>query len=219
MQLEFVDPYYIYIGLSISVKWKKDATFRTPEQIKALVRSTVIDYFDNTLEKFGADFAYSKLTALITKIDPAIDSCDITSTLRGDVDPVFGAPTPTTFKFRNKIVPGSFVTTLFYTAINGEYVPVYVKDDSNGNLTLISYGDDKELSTYGSIDYDTGTVTYTSLYVTDVIANSFKVTQYATPVNRDIDVPNNTFISLDRATVAASIGRREGFPEVTLIGV
>ena len=218
-QVVFSDPYYIYIGLVPSVKWKKSETFRTPEQLKSLIRNKIIDYFDNTLEKFGADFQYSQLTKAIDSIDPAIKSSSLTLKLRGDISPELGVSTPVTFKFQNKIVAGSFFTTVFYTSVDGVYTPVVVID-YDGNLVLLNFNDGKIVdSNYGTINYDTGEVKYDGMLVTDIVGNSFVVSQYCTPVSTDIDVPNNTFITLDRATASTVINRPEGFPEVTLIGV
>jgi hypothetical protein len=71
-----IDPDYLYLKFKIHVFYDPKKTTRTPEEIKALVRQTILDYRDANLNSFNSVFRNSKLQALIDASDKAITSCD-----------------------------------------------------------------------------------------------------------------------------------------------
>lgn len=74
---EIIDPDYLFLKFTISVYFDPKKTTRTADEIKALVRQTVIDYRNNNLNTFNSVFRNSKLQYLIDQCEKSITSCDV----------------------------------------------------------------------------------------------------------------------------------------------
>lgn len=68
----FVDPDYVYLALRVFFAYDYRATALTYNELDSLVRSTVISYTDDVLEKFTGVFRHSKLLTGIDTCSPAI---------------------------------------------------------------------------------------------------------------------------------------------------
>jgi hypothetical protein len=74
---EIIDPDYLYLKFSISVYYDPKKTSRTADEIKSLVRQTVLTYRDENLNTFNSVFRNSKLHYLIDQADKSIMSNDV----------------------------------------------------------------------------------------------------------------------------------------------
>lgn len=74
---EIVDPDYLFLKFTISVYFDPKKTTRTADEIKTLVRQTVLDYRDSNLNTFNSVFRNSKLQYLIDQSEKSITSCDV----------------------------------------------------------------------------------------------------------------------------------------------
>jgi hypothetical protein len=74
---EIVDPDYLFLKFTIAVYYDPKKTTLTSDEIKSLVRQTVLDYRDTNLNTFNSVFRNSKLQYLIDQREKSITSCDV----------------------------------------------------------------------------------------------------------------------------------------------
>ena len=71
---QFVSPTFTNIEINCSFKYNNNQTTKSLSQLQSVVRSTIVDYSDNTLSKFDGVFRLSNLSSLIDKSDTSIIS-------------------------------------------------------------------------------------------------------------------------------------------------
>lgn len=74
MMIQVIDPDYVYIVVSTSVKYDPKATTRSKLQLETAIANSVITYAQQNIEKFDASFRFSKLVRVIDDTDDAIVS-------------------------------------------------------------------------------------------------------------------------------------------------
>lgn len=74
---EIIDPDYLYLRLAIDVYYDPSKTTRTADEIKTIVRQTVLNYRDTNLNTFNSVFRNSKLQYAIDQSEKSITSNDV----------------------------------------------------------------------------------------------------------------------------------------------
>lgn len=74
---EIVDPDYLFLKLVVKIYYDPKKTTRTPEELKAAVRTSILAYRDETLESFNSVFRASKLHYALDSVDKSITSNDL----------------------------------------------------------------------------------------------------------------------------------------------
>lgn len=74
---EIIDPDYLYLKFSIDVYYNPSKTTRTADEIKSIVRQTVLNYRDTNLNTFNSVFRNSKLQYAIDQCEKSITSNDV----------------------------------------------------------------------------------------------------------------------------------------------
>jgi hypothetical protein len=69
---EVIDPDYVYIVVSTSVKYDPKATIRTPLQLQTAIANSIVGYAQNNIEKFDVSFRFSKFVRVVDDTDDAI---------------------------------------------------------------------------------------------------------------------------------------------------
>ncbi len=69
---QVIDPDYIYIAISTSVKYDPAATTRSTLQLQTAITDSIITYAQNNIEKFDVSFRFSKFVRVIDDTDDAI---------------------------------------------------------------------------------------------------------------------------------------------------
>ncbi len=69
---EIVDPVYLYIKLTVFVKYDPNLTSLTSGELTSKVRTIISTYNDNNLKKFDGVFRHSQLLGQIDNADPSI---------------------------------------------------------------------------------------------------------------------------------------------------
>ena len=223
--LEFVDANYLYVGVAAKVRVDLTSSFRTPEQIKATVKNTIIDYFDVELEKFDKALRYSKLTRVIDSVDSGIVSSSVNLRIMSQIE---RSPRPISVNidFNNPIKMTTLQSTAFNVLIGGVERLCYLTDapstmpPSNiGTLRLVDFNTKEILnSNYGTIDYARGTIAIAAFSASSIPIN-YRIYVYAEPDSLDVTASKNTIILLDKNPVLYSINQQVGIPEVELIGI
>lgn len=173
----FVDPEYMYVGVTADVKYNSTLTTNSSGQIKTTAQNAINSYFASDLQKFDKDYNNSKLITAILASDPSIESVVTTLKLQKRIIPVlnqsnvFNAQAP--IKFRNPLKPGSIYSSYFYINFNGTQTLckfVDIPDDSppnlngKGSLRLINALNNSVLyRSVGTVDYSTGDITISFL--------------------------------------------------------
>lgn len=87
---EIVDPEYLYLLLKAKINYNIAETTLTPDEIKSLVRTNILDYFSREMGKFDKTFKYSRLQNVIDESDDSIDNSDLTVLLQKRLTPELG---------------------------------------------------------------------------------------------------------------------------------
>jgi hypothetical protein len=218
-----IDPGYLYLLVSTTVKYDSAATRTTPVGIESTVNQTIKNFNTGYLVDFDIDFKLSRLETAINDSDPSISSNETYIVLRKDVTPQFNTDTYIDINFQNEIYPGTFVSTVFksngknyqYTDIDPNNNTLVVSQLNNGkinvtNSTNIVYLKDVTKSGYetyvkgGNIDYINGKVVLSKITIEGLVDSS-SIQFFATPNNQDIMTRNNDLMQIDLENVSIEV--------------
>lgn len=193
---EIIDPEFLYIDITSSVKYDREKTTQAPGQIQSIVETAITSHFDTDLTKFNAEFKYSKFLAVIDDSDTSILNNLTSLKMVKRFRPNIGAQTYN-FKFNNGIKSGTVETTVFVHSSSS----YQLKDDGLGNLD--EYQDGILInSAVGTINYTTGEINIISYDFNLGATNEIRIS--ATPLIDDIDTVRNTLILLGDMTISTS---------------
>lgn len=161
-----VDPDFTGIRVRGSIIYSHNSTVLTEQSMKIKITNAIYGWSKTNLEFFGADFIYSNLIAFINGVDPSIRGMTLFIDYVKTFSPVIGAANNYTFEFRQPIKQGSVRVSGFTLPAPTEIVG-WTQDifDKDGVLYLrytnrdASVGGTRVASgTYGTVNYDTGTI-------------------------------------------------------------
>jgi len=204
----FVDPEFIYVDLLTNVKYNTSSTTKTATQLNTQVNTAILNYIDAALNDFNSDLRFSRLVKAIDDSDAAIVSNETTLRLVKRIAPETNVPFTTTWVFENALkqdytgkkytteTPVITSTLFFYNDVE-----VSIQDDGLGTLFIV--GDGIDDISIGTVDYETGTISITSLLVTGFDDNYIKI--YALPQNFDIETKTNKVLLLEEEDITINI--------------
>jgi hypothetical protein len=96
---QVIDPDYIYLNVSTSVKYDPKATTRTKLQLQEVIRQNIITFAEQNIEKFDTAFRFSKFTRIIDDTDDAIVSSLTRLDLEKRIYPQLGTTNQFILKF------------------------------------------------------------------------------------------------------------------------
>jgi hypothetical protein len=180
-----VDPTITYVMITSNILFNSSLTTKTADTIRSLVIENLIDYNQNTLQRFDSVLRFSKLTKLIDNTDSSIDSNITTLKIKQRLIPVLGSSLSYSVYFRNALynptsgyneVNGGILQSSAFK-INGDPTNIYyLNDDGNGKIrlyTLVSTGLTDSAVSYvntnqGTINYATGEILINSLNISSI---------------------------------------------------
>jgi hypothetical protein len=209
---QMVDPIYNSIELTTTVYYNPNLTNKSSSQIKQLVRQSILDYNDINLQKFDGVLRYSRLIGSIDITDNSIINNITTYKVRRNVDVIYNLSSSYTVKLNNPIYNSGVAEESVMT--NGFYInsidPVahYIDDDANGNLRLFYYNPldytkvfvDK---TIGTVNYITGELSISSLFVTGVVESDLQF--IIKPQSDDIVSKENQIVNIDENMLTINV--------------
>jgi len=224
---EFITPDYLYINITVNVKYSTRITSLSPDNIKTLISSAITNYFSMNLQKFNYNFVFSKLTGTIDNVDTSIIGNLTTIKLQKRIVPTIGIQnnyiSDNTIKFKNGVTPGTLESTRFVVSNNSNaLVEVIITDVPNdavpnlkgiGTLKLSDADTNTVLnSNYGTINYGTGEVTINNLYFNGYISKStdIRLSVAIQETYLDIHVDKNEILLLDDSTLDSAVNRMQG---------
>lgn len=234
VQVEFVDPEYFYVNLSVTVKYNSRNTTLSNAQIASLASTAIQNFFTNNLQKFDADFYYSKLTTAIDAASTAIVGSLIEINLQKRIEPTLNVSNSfegsNAIRFYNRIHPYGVKSTRFSVVSGGVVSPVVLVDSPNDNP--INYNGTGTLqlkdvvsgtvinNNVGTVNYATGVLSLTSFvpigYPTG--QNDLRITVEMQESSYDLAVNREQILVLDDSTLDSQSNRLQGLT-VTAVDV
>ncbi len=218
---QIVDPETTSIILTTTVKYDEKNTTKTSDTLKSEVTTTLTNYNTNTLSQFDGVFRYSKLTGLIDDTDTSILSNITTLKIRKDFTPTLATSTKYNVYFRNALYnphsghnasAGGILESSGFKVSGDASTVFYLDDDGEGNVRRYSFSGATRVyanNTQGTIDYDTGAVTLTSLSVLSVEnirgATSTKIELTIIPNSNDIVPVRDQILEIDTANSSITV--------------
>lgn len=207
-----VDPEYFFAEVVTEVLYNINLTTRSPRDIQALVEETIKQFGTNNLQKFGSDLRYSKLVKAIDDCETAIISNNTSLRIIKHVTVDIGVPFRISFSFENPLskdvstarriyedTTSTIESSLFTYTINDVDYLAKIKDDTQGNLMIISSVNgviqllkDK----IGTVDYGTGAISIGEIVYDNVgISNQLEI--YGKTKKLDIETNANKVLQID----------------------
>jgi hypothetical protein len=212
MDTEFVDPSYIYVVPDINVSYDSASTTLSASNIQDLVSTAIINYEINNLGTFEKKkFKFSEFMGVIDDAHPSIDSNLTTIKMKKRFIPNLSTNTTYKVNFNNPIkrpvsaghtshAGSHFISSTSFVVNNKT---CYFDDDGEGVLRIyyISTGN---VVTYldsnaGTINYETGLITITSLLPTSYAGSGLEI--YAIPTTNNITSIRNQIILISNVSL------------------
>ena len=204
---QIVDPTYLYIKPSLTVKYNPDLTTLTPGQISTAITNAINNYETNNLGLFGQNYINSQLIRDVYKVNSSITSIQTDVKMEKLFKPNTSVLTKYTINFNNALfnphAGHKYAISSSKFTYNGE-ANSYFDDDGNGNLrvyTPTSTGTRTYINlNVGSVNYLTGVVTINDLLITAYEGDAIAVT--ADPDKADVDGLRNQLLLIKDATIS-----------------
>jgi hypothetical protein len=179
---EIVDPEFIYLLLSVNVKYDPAQTILNQESIESKIFEVIQNYNNSEINQFSRYFRYSKLSRLIDTCERSILNSTMRVVLRKETDIQLGSSSRYILNFSNQINSatlgrptshpygvGNQITSNAFT-YNG--LPNCFLEDNNGVIRIYrSVG-----SSNIGVSQNTGTINYST---GRIILNAFNPTAFA----------------------------------------
>lgn len=169
---EIIDPDYLYLILTLNIKYNSAKTTLTQETLQTNIKNLVYLYGGENIGKFDRDFNESLFVSYVnTNYNPPVISCNIDLQLKKKFEPNLSAITTYTVNFDNELYhPISGYTSILSSTGFGYQDPTssdippanvdaYFDDDGNGNVRIYKLVGGSKIyinETAGTIDYTTG---------------------------------------------------------------
>ena len=204
---QIVDPTYLYVKPSLTVKYNPDLTTLTPGQISTAITNAINNYETNNLGLFGQNYINSQLIRDVYEVNSSITSIQTDVKMDKLFKPNTSVLTKYTINFNNALfnphAGHKYAISSSKFTYNGE-ANSYFDDDGNGNLrvyTPTSTGTRTYINlNVGSVNYLTGVVTINDLLITAYEGDAIAVT--ADPDKADVDGLRNQLLLIKDATIS-----------------
>ena len=192
---EVVDPDYMYVTVTSSVKYDSTKTTVSAQQIKNSISNTIYQYGVTNLGLFADQFRYSPLIKQIDETETSIESSLTSINLRRTFAPTLGTPTSYTLKFSNKIkhesnTDVSISSTRFsHTDDNGTLRTECELQDDNGILQVFRTSGATRVvvaNNVGTVNYTSGQVALTTFAPTAITDGTANVSVTVVPSSNDV---------------------------------
>ena len=194
----FVDPEYTYIALTSSIKYNVNVTKLTPDDIKTLVVSAIINYAQTNLNDFNRVFRYSKAINAIDTAQDSIISNETNIKVIKVIVPQIGVISTFDINFQLPLDTTLSVAGGGYTVQSSRFTfnnqRATLQDDGNGTVNIVSIISQQVITNIGTVDYNTGLVQITNFRVTSFEGDGIKI--FAVPRNKDIQTINNVILNI-----------------------
>lgn len=195
---EFTDPDYIFMQVVSDVRYDSTKTLISESIISTLSKNSILNYFDNDLEKFGANFRYSRLIEKIDDSYTAIIS-NITKIKVGKyIDIVYNQSVNYDILLNYSTIKDTLeISPVTISGHAGQIFFEVVSSDSNSESIINAFeyiGSTKQyLTNTGSVNWDIGKISLPELNITTA-TEEFKL--FVSTRENDVTVTKNKIISI-----------------------
>lgn len=220
IDIEMVDPTYLYILPTVTVRYNPTTTTLTPGEIASRVASRIISYEHEFLNNFGRKFRYSKFLNYIDQADAGIVSSMASIRMKKVFIPSLTTPSSYVLKFNQPIqglggyingIPenislGSLTSSSF--TYQG-YPNCYFDDNGYGTLEIYYPNSSEETAEVlqreyltfnaGSVNYEQGVVTIPNFLPSEFTGDAMSIV--CAPTSFNISPIRNQILLIDQSTI------------------
>lgn len=203
---EILDPEYTYLMIDTTVQYDPTLTNLTPAEMEVMTKMAIVAYDTVELEKFDADFRFSKFVGQLDLSNTALLSNNTTVTMQKRVAATPGRSLSYTVEFGNPLYhpyDGNervvWSESFNYKNAANEVVSATFEDDGSGNLFISTTVGDKKVTlveSIGTVDYTTGTLYLTGFLPVSLNGPKLKVHGKPNP-SSDILANRTTLLKID----------------------
>jgi hypothetical protein len=203
----FISPDYTYLKVDSTVKYNINLTGRNPEDLRAFVIDSILNYASTNLNSFSRTFRYSKLVQAIDATDNSIISNETDINLVKYLTPDLNVPLNLTIDFKSPLtqevpllgdehpivdIHAVTSTPFTYTGIQN----CVLEDNGDGIMRIVTTvgANHKKIIDIGTVDYDTGVVRLNNFNIQSYVGTSLKI--YGEPRSRDITAIQNVILNI-----------------------
>ena len=202
----FIDPEFIYIEISSTIRYNVNVTALNTESIKQLVFSSIKNYNEVYLDDFNSTLRYSNIVRAIDDTDKSILSNDTMIRPIKLIYPEVGIEFNYNVDFAQELQvdnidlsknhPAYYVSTIQSSEFYCNNKKVILEDDGQGVIrTVTTEGDEHVIiNNVGTVDYKTGKIQITKINISSYSGSAIKV--YARTKRKDIFSLRNTILSI-----------------------
>ncbi len=216
---EVVDPDYMYLKVSSTVKYDSGTTTNSASQLKSTVTTAVTDFGNTNLKTFDKSFRYSKLIQAIDAAEISVKSNQTSIQLKRLLYPLLGSSGAYTLPFSNQVYHpsntfwGSVTSSQFsYRDSANTLWDGCRLQDNNGTVEVYrTSGEDRIIvnNNVGSITYLTGKMVLTSFQPiaigSETTGNTTQMEVYVTPSSSDVNPLREQIILIEPADVTITM--------------
>ena len=214
-----VDPDYMYLKISSTVKYDSGATTNSASQLKSTVTNQITAFGDTNLKTFDKSFRYSKLIKEIDESEISVKSNQTSIQLKRLLYPLLGSDEAYTMPFSNQIYHpsntfwGSVTSNTFsYTdSANTQWSGCRMQDN-NGTIEVYrTSGEDRIIvnNNVGTVNYLTGKISLTSfkplVIGSETTGNTTPLEVYITPASSDVNPLREQIILIESGDVTITM--------------
>ena len=174
---EVVDPDYMYITITSSIKYDSTKTTISAESIKNSITNTIYQYGVSNLGLFANQFRYSPLIKQIDQTETAIESSLTSVKLRRSFTPTLGVSSSYSLKFSNEDDSGIGRTSC---ALQDKDGILQVYRTSGVDRVVVA-------NNVGTVSYTDGIVALTSFAPTSIADGTANVSVTVEPSSNDVN--------------------------------
>lgn len=203
----FVDPDYVYVDITTSVKYNINVSPINADDVRALVLMSINKYVTSNLDNFNKTLRYSKLVKAIDDSSSGIVSNEteviglkllrpaLNTNSNYRLNFGYEFKTGTTNVSGDQIAAERFVISSTLFTVNNQ--KVYLEDDGAGKLNLVAatgLATQTVLGQAGSVDYKNGIIVLNRFNVSDYEGSAIKL--YAKPISKDIQSTKDIILNV-----------------------
>ena len=210
-----VDPDYMYLKISSTVKYDSGATTNSASQLKSTVTNQITAFGDTNLKTFDKSFRYSKLIKEIDESEISVKSNQTSIQLKRLLYPLLGSDEAYTLRFSNEIYHpantfwGAITSNTFsYIDSANTQWPGCRMQDNNGTIEVYRTSGEERIivnNNVGSVNYLTGKISLTSfkpmVLGSETTGNTTPLEVYITPSSSDVNPLREQIILIESGDV------------------
>lgn len=214
-----VEPDYTYFDVNTTVKYNKNGTSLSSEQVKSLVINAIIDYNDTTFNDFKSSFKYSKFVYMIDSIEnSSILSNDTEIRVYKKVVPILGTAYDLNLTFdipftkKGSKLESTYSLDDLVTLTSSEFTyngsTVRVEDDGEGTLRIVkTVGTSVSVvvPSIGTVDYDTGKVSLVNFRVDSLPTGENSIRFFAVTEYKDFSTKGNVILTIEPSILKVNV--------------